>query len=304
MGNADCNHEAPWIHYFITLLDVHSSNLENSVRMIYSRATPKFNMQKIFLAGYLLLVLLENILEGAKSTLCVPTTTVMAFSMDNRIPYWNKMRPSVDCVTMTSKHAKIVENDVVEVIQEKVLHQNKKNMFLKSRKDVFQDVFKLSFSTMVATSFLPTTLLPQVAYATSIDPKTGISLPDIGEIENSIPQDWDGMDNPLLEDKGTAFSRLDTSPDSIFYEAPRFVEHVDDNAVNILTNYISDDVINGSSGSGNVESILDICSSWTSHISPQALSTNGNVKRISGLGMNLKELEANTILTDAGLCGN
>ena len=168
-----------------------------------------------------------------------------------------------------------------------------------SRKVMIQDGMFKSFMIMATSTTATMMSLPQPAFATSIDPKTGISLPDVNEIENSIPTSWNDIENPFLEDdkvsKSTLFSRLDASSDTIFYSTPRFVEHVDENAVNIITNYISNDVILGSKNS-KVENVLDLCSSWTSHIIPQAAAS---VKgRISGLGMNEKELQSNVVLTD------
>jgi SAM-dependent methyltransferase len=54
-----------------------------------------------------------------------------------------------------------------------------------------------------------------------------------------------------------------------------------------MTNYISQVAI-----VPETKSVLDLCSSWTSHISTQV------PLRIAGLGMNAKELEANSILTE------
>ena len=167
-----------------------------------------------------------------------------------------------------------------------------------SRKVMIQDSVFKSFMILLDST---TTMMsvPQSAVATSINPKTGISLPDVNEIENSIPTSWDDIENPFLEEgpsskSSTLFSRLDTSSDTIFYSTPRFVEHVDENAVDIITNYISNDVILKSKN--NVENVLDLCSSWTSHITKDAAeSVKG---RRSGLGMNEKELQSNSLLTD------
>ena len=131
---------------------------------------------------------------------------------------------------------------------------------------------------------------PKGAFCMTTDGKTGIVLPDQGEIEASIPKDWSGIENPFLgNDSKSLWGRLDSSPDSIFYTDPRFVEHVDDNVVRIMTEYISNQaVMNGGS-------VLDLCSSWTSHIDP---SRSKQLTRLAGLGMNSKELESNPALTD------
>lgn len=49
------------------------------------------------------------------------------------------------------------------------------------------------------------------------------------------------------------------SPDSLFYEDPRFVTHIDDPAIRALTKYYSN-VLPPSNTPG--VSILDMCSSW------------------------------------------
>ena len=132
-------------------------------------------------------------------------------------------------------------------------------------------------------------LSPQLSYAATRDTKTGILLPSVGEIESAIPTTYDEDDNPLNGDITTSFARLDSSPDNIFYAEPRFVEHVDEQAVKSMTTYISDRFLQ------HGDSVLDLCSSWTSHIrQPNALQ----LTRVAGLGMNEKELEANPSLTE------
>lgn len=127
---------------------------------------------------------------------------------------------------------------------------------------------------------------PAVAYA---DPKTGVLLPEEGEIQSAVPAVWDD-ESPFESMPRDKFSRLDTNPDSEFYTDPRFVEHIDENAVKSMTSYISKLLQNG-------DSVLDLCSSWTSHIDAATQSTL-QLKRVSGLGMNEKELSANKALTD------
>jgi len=86
------------------------------------------------------------------------------------------------------------------------------------------------------------------------------------------------------------FRRYDESPDSLFYSSPRFVTHIDDNAIKALTKFYEE--VFPPSGSDNV-AILDLCSSWISHY-PEGYTAG----RISGLGMNREELERNRMLTD------
>ena len=129
------------------------------------------------------------------------------------------------------------------------------------------------------------------AVASVKDPKTGILLPESGEIEAALPATWDEDENPFASIGKDKFARLDSAPDSVFYADPRFVEHVDENAVKTMTSYISDRFLERG------DSVLDLCSSWTSHITPQA-KDRLELKRIAGLGMNEKELSSNPILTD------
>eukprot|EP01026_Neomeris_dumetosa_P064925 TRINITY_DN6212_c1_g1_i1.p1 TRINITY_DN6212_c1_g1~~TRINITY_DN6212_c1_g1_i1.p1 ORF type:complete len:300 (-),score=36.48 TRINITY_DN6212_c1_g1_i1:221-1120(-) len=88
----------------------------------------------------------------------------------------------------------------------------------------------------------------------------------------------------------SAFQRYDETNDSEFYFMPRFVQHIDDGAINALTSYYSS--VFPPSGSQDV-SILDICSSWISHY-PKGYQAG----RISGLGMNEEELARNPVLSD------
>lgn len=127
------------------------------------------------------------------------------------------------------------------------------------------------------------------AGATTIDKKTGIALPSPGEIEASIPSDWTGIENPIQDEK-SQFARLDSTPDSIFYADPRFVEHIDDNAVQVLTKYISKVAVQPN------DTVLDLCSSWTSH-----MDSNVKPKIVVGMGMNEKELESNPSLTSCNV---
>lgn len=143
-------------------------------------------------------------------------------------------------------------------------------------------------------------------YANAVirDSKTGILLPSVGEIESAIPTTWE-VDGNSGFDK-SSFSRLDSSPDAIFYSQPRFVEHVDEQAVESMTSYISDRLLQPG------DAVLDLCSSWTSHIRlqkeqqhhqpplppPQERATPLSLTRVAGLGMNAQELESNPVLTD------
>lgn len=157
----------------------------------------------------------------------------------------------------------------------------RKNNFLQRR----QFLSYISTTPLVITSSWT-----QPADAAMRDPKTGILLPSVGEIESSIPQTWDEDDNPFTSlPDNVSFSRLDASDDKIFYAEPRFVEHVDQQAVDSMTSYVSNRLVQQG------DSVLDLCSSWTSHITPPGKL---ELKRVAGLGMNAKELEANAALTE------
>ena len=84
--------------------------------------------------------------------------------------------------------------------------------------------------------------------------------------------------------------RYDESSDFIFYSQPRFVRHIDDDAIRALTKYYAS--VFPPSGNDDV-AILDVCSSWISHY-PEGYAAG----RISGLGMNEDELKKNPVLTD------
>ncbi|KAK9274641.1 hypothetical protein L1049_021892 [Liquidambar formosana] len=90
--------------------------------------------------------------------------------------------------------------------------------------------------------------------------------------------------------KDEDFQRFDETPDSLFYEAPRFVTHIDNAAIAALTKYYSQ-VLPPSNTPG--VSILDMCSSWVSHY-PAGYKQD----RIVGLGMNEEELKGNPVLTE------
>ena len=171
-----------------------------------------------------------------------------------------------------------------------------------SRKQFISKAMLSAATAMAATMEIAA---PQTAMATYIDPKTKINLPLQNEIEEAIPSNWKDVDNPILSDGTNAnFNRLDNSNDFLFYNEPRFVEHIDDNAVSIVTDYISNDVfrkpnLNHNPNNKNTNSIdvLDLCSSWTSHFTPQTKDAF-NIKRVAGLGMNELELQKNNVLTD------
>jgi len=82
------------------------------------------------------------------------------------------------------------------------------------------------------------------------------------------------------------FRRADEKEDSLFYEKPRMVNHIDDTAIDIIRRLYGKQIQAQSK-------VLDLMSSWVSHL-PEDLP----LKSLTGLGMNQKELEANSRLTD------
>jgi SAM-dependent methyltransferase len=82
------------------------------------------------------------------------------------------------------------------------------------------------------------------------------------------------------------FRRADQSEDGLFYAQPRMVKHIDDTAIDIIRRLYGKQIQPHSD-------VLDLMSSWISHL-PEDLP----LKSLTGLGMNQRELEANSRLTD------
>jgi SAM-dependent methyltransferase len=82
------------------------------------------------------------------------------------------------------------------------------------------------------------------------------------------------------------FERIDESDDTLFYEAPRLVKHIDEPACEALALFYHVALPKGGA-------ILDLMSSCVSH-----LPADIKYSRVCGLGMNRVELEANPRLSD------
>ena len=82
-----------------------------------------------------------------------------------------------------------------------------------------------------------------------------------------------------------AFLRQDMHPDNVFYHKPRFVNHLDDMAIHLISSLYGYLVKPGAA-------VLDLMSSWVSHL-PKPLK----LKSVDGLGLNELELAANERLT-------
>jgi SAM-dependent methyltransferase len=82
-----------------------------------------------------------------------------------------------------------------------------------------------------------------------------------------------------------AFRRYDESSDADFYQSPRLVTHIDDEAIAAVTQIYREYLPAGGA-------IVDLMSSWVSHLPPDV-----EYRRVVGLGMNAEELAANPRLT-------
>ncbi len=80
------------------------------------------------------------------------------------------------------------------------------------------------------------------------------------------------------------FERQDPSADTLFYQMPRLVIHVDENASAVLTDWYGAQLPKGGV-------ILDLMSAWRSH-----LPEDGRYAFVVGHGMNTVELNENPVL--------
>jgi SAM-dependent methyltransferase len=85
----------------------------------------------------------------------------------------------------------------------------------------------------------------------------------------------------MREPPAHAFRRYDETPDTMFYQLPRFVTHIDDHAIAAVTQLYRELFPADSC-------VLDLMSSWVSHL-PDEMT----YRRVVGLGLNLEELAAN-----------
>lgn len=84
------------------------------------------------------------------------------------------------------------------------------------------------------------------------------------------------------------FDRGDRTSDAVFYRQPRLVTHIDDAAVDAVSDLYAELGVDGASGAPG--RVLDLMSSWVSHlrVAPEELVV---------LGMNAIELDANPMAT-------
>ncbi|MEA3277911.1 MAG: methyltransferase domain-containing protein [Pseudomonadota bacterium] len=111
---------------------------------------------------------------------------------------------------------------------------------------------------------------------------------DVAEMvtENSpgMQARWRGQETDFFSD--IPFARLDPSPDASFYEKPRMVHHLDATALSQIEGLYRRLLPKGAR-------ILDLMSSWTSHLGADLAPA-----RVTGLGMNAQELDANPLLSE------
>ena len=86
-------------------------------------------------------------------------------------------------------------------------------------------------------------------------------------------------------------NRLDNADDTVFYYTPRYVTHIDDDAISSLTKFYQQEFTSLDKESLDV---LDLCSSWISHLPEEGIKYG----RVAGVGMNERELAANKQLNE------
>lgn len=154
---------------------------------------------------------------------------------------------------------------------------------------------QLSRKTMKKSLLIATTLSSQFINFKPIILNAIASVP-IRPTKEEIENIFEDIDWVLVEEEGfkkSDFRRLDENDDSVFYTNPRFVEHIDQKAINSLTNYHGKTMLEYmTKRSLNSLKVLDLCSSWVSHI-----PNNIPINELVGVGMNLEELKENRQLT-------
>ncbi|RVX71339.1 hypothetical protein B0A52_04913 [Exophiala mesophila] len=105
-------------------------------------------------------------------------------------------------------------------------------------------------------------------------------------VRKYVPRNPDG---PFPYSKAD-LTPMDPGQDSTFYTVPRFVTHIDDNAIVHLKKYYEQAL-------PKKGRILDFCSSWVSHYPPEIINAveSGDL-HVLGMGMNKSELGQNPVL--------
>ena len=110
------------------------------------------------------------------------------------------------------------------------------------------------------------------------------------DIAQDMTQNGPGMQARLTQQEtdffsGNPFQRMDPRDDAVFYQEPRFVQHLDAQAIAHVMAIYARHIQPGSQ-------VLDLMSSWVSH-----LPTPLDGAQVTGLGLNADELERNPQLT-------
>jgi hypothetical protein len=118
------------------------------------------------------------------------------------------------------------------------------------------------------------------------------SRPSCNEAQHIFSNDYDWTLEASELRINTA--RLDESADERFYTEPRFVEHIDDKAVKSLTDFHGSELkkLQVAIEKKSLD-ILDLCSSWVSHVPGDVI-----FNRFAVLGMNQQELTRNPQATE------
>ena len=152
-------------------------------------------------------------------------------------------------------------------------------------------------TAIIGLSAAEISMKPSVAHA------AGTTRPSKKEIaEMFLDGDWESKATVLRK---SSFRRLDEKPDSEYYVNPRFVEHIDEKAVAALLSFHTkqlDEMSNRIYQKSRKLDILDLCSSWTSHLPlsdypDRTAAAVSQVNDVVGLGMNSAELDRNTQLS-------
>lgn len=202
--------------------------------------------------------------------------------------------------------------------------RQKTNVLNLSQLSIKNNFGRRMFGTQLMVACVGLSQSTDSAKAMYYDSKTGTSFPETGELHRlAVPSNW-AVDNDVdtneskpwdaasSSSSSNAFVRLDSGNDALFYRQPRFVEHVDAQAVQLMTAYIQQQIVAQQKGQKQNLALLDLCASWSSHIPANLVVSSGNtsggrpgegespvsLNRIAGLGMNAAELEANPVLTE------
>ena len=89
------------------------------------------------------------------------------------------------------------------------------------------------------------------------------------------------MDSLSIDLPPAAFAKQDSTDDQLFYQPARLVTHIDDHAIEALTDLYRETLPRDGV-------ILDLMSSWVSHLPPEL-----RTREVIGHGMNAQELAAN-----------